>query len=54
MRNQMVIWPADTDPADLARYVATIVYGIAVQAAGGARRGKLQRVIEMALRTLPL
>jgi AcrR family transcriptional regulator len=46
--------PADTDPADLARYVATIVYGIAVQAAGGASRGKLQRVIEMALRTLPL
>ncbi|PYX12417.1 MAG: TetR family transcriptional regulator [Acidobacteria bacterium] len=46
--------PADTDPADLARYVATIVYGIAVQAAGSARRGKLQRVIEMALRTLPL
>ena len=23
--------PADTNPADLARYVATIVYGIAVQ-----------------------
>ena len=46
--------PADTDPADLARYVATIVYGIAVQAAGGASRGKLQRVVEMALRTLPL
>jgi len=46
--------PADIDSADLARYVATIVYGIAVQAAGGASRGKLQRVIEMALRTLPL
>lgn len=45
---------ADTDPADLARYVATIVYGIAVQAAGGTNRGKLQRVVEMALRTLPL
>jgi hypothetical protein len=25
--------PADTDPADLARYVATILYGMAVQAA---------------------
>ena len=46
--------PADADPADLARYVATILYGIAVQSAGGATRGKLQRVIEMALRTLPL
>lgn len=46
--------PADIDPADLARYVATIIYGIAVQAAGGASRAKLQRVVEMALRTLPL
>jgi hypothetical protein len=34
--------------------VATILYGMAVQAAGGASRGKLQRVLEMALRTLPL
>jgi AcrR family transcriptional regulator len=45
--------PADTDPADLARYVATIIYGIAVQAAGGASRSRLRRVIEIALRTLP-
>ncbi len=44
----------DADPADLARYVATILYGMAVQAAGGASRDKLQRVVEMALRTLPL
>ena len=46
--------PADTDPADLARYVATILHGMAVQAAGGASRGKLQRLVAMALRTLPL
>ena len=46
--------PSETDPADLARYVATIIYGIAVQAAGGASRGKLQRIADMALRTLPL
>jgi len=46
--------PADTDPADLARYVATILYGMAVQAAGGASRAKLQRVVEMALQSLPL
>jgi hypothetical protein len=39
---------------DLARHVATIVYGMAVQAAGGATRDKLQNVVEMALRTLPL
>jgi AcrR family transcriptional regulator len=46
--------PADTDPADLARYIATILYGMAVEAAGGASRSKLQRVVEMALRTLPM
>ena len=46
--------PGDMDPADLARYVATIVYGIAVLAAGGASRSQLQRVVEMVLRTLPL
>jgi AcrR family transcriptional regulator len=46
--------PATVNPADLARYVATIVYGMAVQAAGGASRDKLQRVVEMTLRTLPL
>ena len=46
--------PADTDPADLARYLATIIYGMAVQAAGGASRGELQHVVEMTLRTLPL
>src|SRR6202045_1447058 len=46
--------PATVNPADLARYVATIVYGMAVQAAGGASRDKLQHVVEMALRTLPL
>jgi AcrR family transcriptional regulator len=46
--------PTDLEPADLARYVATIVYGIAVQAAGGASRDQLQRVVAMALRTLSL
>lgn len=45
--------PADIDPADLARYVATIIFGMAVQAAGGASRDKLQHVVEMMLRTLP-
>src|SRR3984893_770197 len=46
--------PATVNPADLARYVATVVFGMAVQAAGGASRDKLQHVVEMALRTLPL
>src|SRR5580658_3949773 len=39
----------DLDPADLARYIATIIYGMAVQAAGGAGRDELRRVVEMAL-----
>jgi AcrR family transcriptional regulator len=46
--------PATVNPADLASYVATIVFGMAVQAAGGASRDKLQHIVEMALRTLPL
>jgi AcrR family transcriptional regulator len=46
--------PANVNPADLARYVATILFGMAVQGVGGASRDKLQRVVEMTLRTLPL
>jgi hypothetical protein len=45
--------PADADPADLARYVATLMRGIAVQAAGGASREELRRVAELALRAWP-
>jgi AcrR family transcriptional regulator len=45
--------PADTDPADLARYVVTVIRGMAVQAASGARREELRRVAEMALRAWP-
>jgi hypothetical protein len=46
--------PANVNPADLARYIATVLYGMAVQAAGGASRSKLQRVVEITLRTLPM
>lgn len=45
--------PAATEPADLARYVATVTHGIAVQAAGGATRADLNRVAELALRAIP-
>jgi AcrR family transcriptional regulator len=45
--------PADADPADLARYVVTVIRGMAVQAAGGASREELRRVAEMALRVWP-
>ena len=45
--------PAGTDPADLARYVTTVLHGMAVQAAGGATREELRRVAETALRGWP-
>jgi AcrR family transcriptional regulator len=45
--------PADADPAALARYIATVIEGMAVQAAGGASRKELERVAETALRAFP-
>jgi AcrR family transcriptional regulator len=43
----------EADPADLARYISTVVQGMSVQAAGGARRAELRRVAELALRAWP-
>jgi AcrR family transcriptional regulator len=45
--------PADANPADLARYVVTIAQGMAVQAAGGASREGLQRVVRTAMSAWP-
>ncbi len=45
--------PPRTNPADLARYVATVSHGMAVQAAGGASRAQLRRVAKLALRAWP-
>jgi AcrR family transcriptional regulator len=45
--------PVDADPADLARFITTVSQGMAVQAAGGASREELRRVVEMALRAWP-
>lgn len=45
--------PPEADPADLARYVATVYQGMSVQAAGGASRQALRRVAELALRAWP-
>src|SRR5262245_41707934 len=39
--------PADSNPADLARYIATLTQGMAVQAAGGASRSELKKVAQM-------
>jgi AcrR family transcriptional regulator len=44
---------ADSDPAALARYVSTLLQGMAVQAAGGATRQDLLDVAEMALKSWP-
>jgi AcrR family transcriptional regulator len=45
--------PRDSNPADLARYVVTMIQGIAVQAASGATRDELRRVIRTALQAWP-
>jgi AcrR family transcriptional regulator len=45
--------PPDSNPADLARFVATVTQGMAVQAAGGATRAELERVAQTALRAWP-
>ena len=39
--------------ADLAQYVATVLQGMAVQAAGGATRQQLRKVAELALHAWP-
>jgi AcrR family transcriptional regulator len=42
--------PADTNPADLAKYIITVVHGMSVQATSGASRAKLRRVADLAMR----
>jgi AcrR family transcriptional regulator len=42
--------PAHLNPADLARFIATVTYGMSVQAASGARRSELVRVAELAIK----
>lgn len=44
---------SDSDPAALARYVSTLLQGMAVQASGGATRDELGDVAEMALKSWP-
>jgi AcrR family transcriptional regulator len=45
--------PALTDCASLARYVATVLNGLAVQAASGATETELRKVAAMAMRAWP-
>jgi len=45
--------PKNSSPADLARYVSTVAHGLSVQAASGASRAELMRVVKTALRAWP-
>lgn len=45
--------PSTEDPAELARYLAAVTAGLAVQAAGGAERADLMAVAERALISFP-
>jgi AcrR family transcriptional regulator len=45
--------PDDADPAALARFVATVMQGMAVQAAGGASRKELREIVDTAVRAWP-
>jgi AcrR family transcriptional regulator len=46
--------PPETNPGLLARYVTTLAFGIAVQAASGIGRDELQGMADAALRNWPL
>jgi len=45
--------PANADPNALTSYLGTVVCGMAVQAASGATRDELERVIELTMRAWP-
>ena len=45
--------PLDSNSTDLARYVMTVLRGLAVQAGGGATRKQLRSVIDTAMRAWP-
>jgi AcrR family transcriptional regulator len=45
--------PVELEPEDLARYVVTLVQGMAVQAKAGATLAQLERLVAMALRIWP-
>jgi AcrR family transcriptional regulator len=45
--------PKHVNPGDLARYVSTLLTGLGVQAANGATKADMTRVVEMALRSMP-
>jgi AcrR family transcriptional regulator len=46
--------PPDSSPADLAYFLAAVIYGMGVQAASGATRQALRRVVQTALWAWPV
>jgi AcrR family transcriptional regulator len=46
--------PPGTDPADLARYYATVSQGLSVQSSGGASQEDLLRVVATAMQAWPI
>jgi hypothetical protein len=46
--------PMDISPADLARFIATVMAGLAVQAVNGATRGEMKRIADLVLRSIGL
>lgn len=45
--------PANVNAAQFARYILTVLWGLSVQAAGGATRAQLKEVVQLALRCWP-
>jgi AcrR family transcriptional regulator len=45
--------PPSADAAQLARYVVTVIWGLSVQASGGATRAQLEEVARLALQGWP-
>ncbi len=45
--------PEEINPADLARFYVTVMRGLGIEAAGGATRAELTRVVETAMRAWP-
>lgn len=46
------VWMDPMSPDDMARYVMTVAEGLAVQAKAGARARQLNRVVDLALRSI--
>jgi AcrR family transcriptional regulator len=45
--------PKDADPAELARYVVTVGWGVAIAAKSGATKAQLHRTVERAMKGWP-